>query len=294
MDLRDNNLNDYDWNVEHWDEIPAKSKNERLPKGVTQEMFWDAIQDNRNRVRNLLGVYDSWTDDVMCELAEKALNALPRWVGYEHRGKLAAFVNFLAKSTVNEWLDRDRPKHRGGMTFSPKRDSKKIPMPNDPGNADAVREWLSATSRKDQANRFDIGDDINSQYGPDGRLKAAPTDRLDYETWKTEDMGERDEKQADQSDLTPKYDREFKALRDAIRIEYRTRDAWEAVWKLALKDNRPDSDSELIRQEIRKWILDCHKSGGSIPSIDSFPIITRTARRAADRRNNGRRHVPRH
>lgn len=284
---------DFDWNVEHWDEVPDREKNDRLPRGVTVSMFRDAVKDNEGRVRNLLGSYDSWTGDVMCDLAFQAMRALPRWASYEHRSRLAAFVNSLAKSVVNEWLDRERPKHRGGMTYSPKRDRRSVDMPDDPGDADQVRAWLRDAGQYDQADRFDTGEDINSQYGPDERLHAAPTDRLDYENWKDEQRGGEHDDDDSSNRLTLEWDREYKALRNQIGVKYRSPYAWDAVVRLADKDYRPDSDSGLIRNELLKWVLDCRSSGGRLPDLDGFPIITRTCQRAVERRNRRQRRAGR-
>lgn len=300
---------DYEWNLAHWDDIDPKDKNPTLPDGITVTMFWNAVLDNEKRVKALLGpTFVSWSGDVMCRFADEALRAAKRWAAYEQRKPLAAFFNTIAKATVNEWIDRERPKHRGGMTNTPKL-AKPAPSGVD-GDEDAQRRANNRLDRLNASSRFDTGDDVNQTVDDDGTPRLPVTDHNDYETWRLshgEDMlldrldhdaagtdaaiealsdawaPNGSSQQTTGRDLTETWNREFQALKAAVNRRYRRPEAWDAIARRATGDTDPDSTGGRLRRELGIWILTCRKAGGRVPSLDDYPIITDVCDRAIRR-----------
>lgn len=277
-------VDEFAYNLEHWDEIPARDKSDRLPRGVTNGMFWEAVEDNRARLAHLLpGQYSSWTDDVMCDLAEEALNGVRNWAEYHDRVSLKAFVNGLVPAVVYTWLDRQRPKHRGGMTGTPKRQTDMLRQPVD-GDADAMRRWLRAKDAHDRADRFDLGTDVYE--APDQeRMHRRPIDCLDYDDWF---LGETEQRAEDLESSS--WLRECDALFQMLHATFHSRVSLlqAAVGRVATKSDDPRSDSALLRREILTWMT-TYRRTQRLPPLDKFPILVATCRKVADNDSSLRR-----
>lgn len=218
----------------------------------------DAVSENRPRiVRRLRDLHCEWAvDEVMANLMEETLLALPRYAAYEHRGRLAAFVNQLAADKVAEWIATDRPKHRTGMTYAPR--VRRSNRPADPGDADAQRAWLRSL---DQASISDPDDIFGSP--DDTVMSASAGDRISRDRWLLEERGDGD-------DRSDRYRGDMAAFRTLVKLEHGA-DAWRRLVRRCVSDPKAGP----ILKEIMHWLESHHQ--GLDPSLADYPYILRAA-----------------
>lgn len=228
-----------------------------LPGGVRAGELMAAVEDNRRLVASRLADYPWAVDEVMADLAIEVFGALERWSRYERRESLASLANKLARDVVARWFERDRPKHRSGLTFVPGLHRMEPPV-EVARSAAGRRDVYGGRGARSRDDRFALCADTSDE--------PLLTDRLSYRLW----AGDAGGGAGDAAWDLPVDVEDMGALCSLVRARWGAR-AWRRVVSRALTGVKQD----VLRMEIRHWLLCWHQ--GRHPTFEGYPAIVQAA-----------------
>ncbi len=232
--------------------------------GLTPDQVMQAVDENRKQIARRLSEWGfAWAvDEIMANVLEDLLQGgLDRWRDSPdgQQRPLGAFVNKIAFDKLGAWMDKDRPKYRGGMTYAPH--TRRTSEPMSAGDGDSqIRMRLHAETRAASSDRLIEAGDVFADTG-DTIVTAPAGDKASYRAWLTNQENE-------DTDDTGQYTADLAALQSAIR-HLGGRAAWTTLLRRCRTDHKPKGDG--LRREVRHWI-EAHHTGDA-PALTEYPYI---------------------
>lgn len=244
--------------------ISANDRRFQERYGLTPEQVMQAVDENRKQIARRLSEWGfTWAiDEIMANILDDLLQGgLDRWHDSppDRQAPLGAFVNKIAFDKLGAWMDKERPKYRGGMTYAPRQHRNHDTTNLDGGDADQIRAWIRAESRAASGDRLCESGDVFADTG-DAIVSAPAGDKASYRAWLTQE--DEDACACDQ------YATDLKALESLIHGTYGLH-VWITLLRRCMTDHKPKGDG--LRREVRHW-LEAHHTGDA-NTLTSYPYI---------------------